>query len=50
MESSHLSLTQGADRIAALRLQLLTAILAPLDVLISEVKKSKIWVAARCAP
>lgn len=41
MEPSYLLLTQGADRIAALRLQLLTAILAPLDALISELKTAK---------
>jgi hypothetical protein len=39
--SLHLSLIQGADRIAALRLQLLTAILSPLDLLISALKKEK---------
>ena len=48
MESSYLSLTQGVDRIAALRLQLLTAILAPLDVLISELKKAKYVCCSLC--
>jgi hypothetical protein len=49
MKSSHLSLTQGADRIAALRLQLLTDILAPLDVLISTLKKAKSGCCELCA-
>jgi len=49
MESSHLSLTQRADRIAALRLKLLTAILEPLDLLISILKKAKYDCCSLCA-